>query len=88
MRYYMIERDFEEEDEPCRVYIEAHESGLLLRKIEIYRNGIHITTRDASGDSLEDLTADGQRFVMTADQFDEMWSQSREMPDGINGMFF
>ena len=42
MRYYMIEQDPEDEDEPCRIYLELNDRGAVQRRVEIYRNGVYI----------------------------------------------
>ena len=41
MRYYMIEREADEEDDPCRIYLELNDSGVIQRKAEVYLNGIY-----------------------------------------------
>ena len=90
MRYYMIEREADEEDDPCRIYLELNDSGVIQRKAEVYLNGIYILSKEpeSSPADLAALTSDGQRLILTAQQFDEIWYQAPEMPSGIMGLFF
>ncbi|MDD3346068.1 hypothetical protein [Oscillibacter sp.] len=89
MRYYMIERDAEEEDDPCRLYLELADDGILQRKIEVYLNGVYCATgRESAPADLAALTGDGQRLLLSPQQFEEMWYQTRELPDGFTGLFF
>ena len=75
MRYYMIEREADEEDDPCRIYLELNDSGVIQRKAEVYLNGIYILAKEpeSSPADLAALTSDGQRLILTAQQFDEIW---------------
>lgn len=91
MQYYMIEWEHEEEDEPWRVYLEMDRTGSLCRKIEVFRMGIYQTYEDLDTppmDPREIAGAEGNVMKLTRAQFDDMWEQSREMPDGFMGMFF
>lgn len=90
MRYYMIEKDSQDEDEPCRVYLELNDTGVIQRRVEIYRNGVYIISSqpETVPADMAHLTEDGTRFILSPMQFDEIWMQAREMPDGITGMFF
>ena len=90
MRYYMIEQDPEDEDEPCRIYLELNDRGAVQRRVEIYRNGVYIISSqpETAPADLSAMTGDGARLILSPMQFDEIWMQAREMPDGITGMFF
>lgn len=90
MRYYMIELDPIEEDDPCRIYLELNVDGIIQRKLEVYRNGIYVSTTQPEEHpaDLSSITGDGERLILTAMQFDEIWHQTREMPDGLTGLFF
>ena len=34
------------------------------------------------------LTGEGERMILSASQFNEVWHQTRELPDGLMGLFF
>lgn len=89
MRYYMIELDAQEEDDPCRIYAEVGEDGLLQRRIEVYPGGVHSAIGpETAPPSLAEVTGSGQRLILSSQQFEEMWYQTRELPDGFTGLFF
>jgi hypothetical protein len=86
----MIELDPEEEDDPLRIYLELNDDTVIQRKIEVYRNGIHVISErpETAPADLASLTGDGQRLILTSQQFDEIWYQTRELPNGLTGLFF
>ena len=91
MQYYMIEWEHEEEDEPWRVYIEMDRYGCLCRKIEVFRVGIYQTHEDLETppmDPREIAGSEGHVSQLNRIQFEDMWTQSREIPDGFMGMYF
>lgn len=91
MQYYMIEWEHEAEDEPWRVYLEMDRHGCLCRKIETYRVGIYETFDELDTppmDPREIAGSEGHVTQLNRAQFDELWAQSREMPDGFMGMYY
>ncbi len=91
MQYYMIEWDHEEEDEPWRIYLEMDRQGCLCRKVEVYRVGIYQAFEDLDTrpmDPREIAGSEGNVNKLTRPQFEEIWTQSREMPDGFMGMYY
>ena len=91
MQYYMIEWDHEEEDEPWKLYLELDSRGCPRRKVEAYRVGLYQAYDGGGGPALGARQAAGSEGNVTAlnrVQFDDIWEQSRQMPDGFMGMFF
>ena len=91
MQYYMIEWEHEEEDDPWRIFLEMDRTGSLCRKIEVFRVGVYQTFDDLDTPPMDPRELAGSEgFVsqLTRVQFEEMWTQSREMPDGFMGMYY
>lgn len=91
MQYYMIEWEHEEPDEPWRIYIEMDRYGCLCRKIEAYRVGVYETFDELDTpptDPREIAGSEGNVTQLNRVQFEDMWTQSREMPDGFMGMYY
>ena len=91
MQYYVIEWEHEAEDEPWRLYLELDRSGSLRRKVEVFRIGLYQPYGDldtAPLDPRELAGSEGHVSQLTRVQFEDIWTQSREMPDGFMGMFF
>ena len=91
MQYYMIEWEHEEDDEPWRIYIEMDRYGCLCRKIEAYRVGVYETFDELDTpptDPREIAGSEGHITQLNRVQFEDMWTQSREMPDGFMGMYY
>ena len=89
MRYYMIQWQPETDDDPVRMYLELSDDGLTAyRRLEMYQNGIYAALEEPSPADLSTLTGEGERIILTASQFNEVWHQTRELPDGLMGLFF
>ena len=91
MQYYMIEWEHEEEDEPWKLYLELDSRGGPRRKVEAYRVGLYPSDADLDEPPMHPRQAAGSEGNVTAlnrVQFDDIWEQSRQMPDGFMGMFF
>lgn len=89
MRYYMIQWQPEADDDPVRMYLELSDDGLTAyRRLETYQNGIYAALEEPAPADLNTLTGEGERIILTASQFNEVWHQTRELPDGLMGLFF
>ena len=91
MQYYRIEWDHEEEDEPWKLYLELDSRGCPRRKVEVFRVGLYQSYDDLDEPPTDPRQAAGSEGNVTAlnrVQFDDIWEQSRQMPDGFMGMFF
>ena len=91
MQYYMIEWEHEEEDEPWKLYLELDSRGCPPRKVEASRVGLSQSYDDLDEPPMDPRQAAGSEGNVTAlnrVQFDDIWEQSRQMPDGFMGMFF
>ena len=77
MQYYMIEWDHEEPDEPYKVYLELDSRGTIRRKVDTPP----VDPRQIAG-------SEGHVTDLNRAQFDDIWDQSRQMPDGFMGMFY
>ena len=89
MRYYMIQWQPEADDDPVRMYLELSDDGLTAyRRLEMYQNGIYAALEEPAPADLNTLTGEGERIILTAPQFNEVWHQTRERPDGLMGLFF
>ena len=89
MRYYMIQWQPEADDDPVRMYLELSDGGLTAyRRLEMYQNGIYAALEEPAPADLSTLTGEGERMILSASQFNEVWHQTRELPDGLMGLFF
>lgn len=92
MQYYQIEWDHEDFDEPWRLFLELDSHGALCRKVEVYRVGLYEPTDDINDPTPVDpqqLAGDsGNVTALTRVQFEDVWDQSREMPQGFMGMYY
>lgn len=89
MRYYMIQWQPEADDDPVRMYLEFSDDGLTAyRRLEMYQNGIYAALEEPAPADLSTLTGEGERMILSASQFNEVWHQTRELPDGLMGLFF
>ena len=89
MRYYMIQWQPEADDDPVRMYLELSDDGLTAyRRLEMYQNGIYAALEEPAPADLSTLTGEGERMILAASQFNEVWHQTRELPDGLMGLFF
>ena len=89
MRYYMIQWQPEADDDPVRMYLELSDDGLTAyRRLEMYQNGIYAALEEPAPADLSTLTGEGERMILSAYQFNEVWHQTRELPDGLMGLFF
>ena len=91
MQYYMIEWDHEEPDEPWKLYRELDSRGCLRRKVEVYRIGLYEPCDDLATPPMDPRQLAGEDGNVTAlnrVQFEDIWEQSRQMPDGLMGMYF
>ena len=89
MRYYMIQWQPEADDDPVRMYLELSDDGLTAyRLLEMYQNGIYAALEEPAPADLSTLTGEGERMILSASQFNEVWHQTRELPDGLMGLFF
>lgn len=89
MRYYMIQWQPEADDDPVRMYLELSDDGLTAyRRLEMYQNGIYAALEEPAPADLSTLTGKGERMILSASQFNEVWHQTRELPDGLMGLFF
>ena len=79
MLYVLIEQNLEEEDEPRHIYAELDDDRRELRRVEFYPNGLCF----AYGGSYGRVEA----HAITAEAFQQIWSQAQERPDGFMGMF-
>jgi len=65
--------------------------GTISRKIDSYRVGVLESYEDLDTppvDPREIAGSEGNVTSINRYQFDDMWEQSREMPDGFMGLFF
>ena len=89
MRYYMIQWQPEADDDPVRMYLELSDDGLTAyRRLEMYQNGIYAALEEPAPADLSNMTFEGERMILSASQFNEVWHQTRELPDGLMGLFF
>ena len=91
MQYYMIEWDHEEPDEPWKLYLELDSRGYLRRKVEVYRVGLYESFDDLDTPPLDPRQLAGEEGNVTTlnrIQFDDIWDQSCQMPNGFMGMYF
>ena len=89
MRYYMIQWQPEADDDPVRIYLELSDDGLTAyRRLEMYQNGIYAALEEPAPADLSTLTGEGERMILSASQFNEVWHQTRELPDGLMSLFF
>lgn len=91
MQYYMIEWDHEEPDEPWKLYLELDSRGTLRRKVEVFRVGVYQSFDDLDTPPMDPRQLAGEAGNVTAlnrAQFEDVWEQSRQMPDGFMGMYF
>lgn len=91
MQYYMIEWDHEEPDEPWKLYLELDSRGTLRRKVEVFRVGVYQSFDDLDTPPMDPRQLAGEAGNVTAlnrVQFEDVWEQSRQMPDGFMGMYF
>ena len=89
MRYYMIQWQPEADDDPVRMYLELSDDGLTAyRRLEMYQNGIYAALEEPAPADLSTLSGGGERMILSASQFNEVWHQTRELPDGLMGLFF
>ena len=91
MQYYMIEWEHEEDDDPWRLLLELDDRGSLRRKIEVFRIGVYETYEDLNTppvDPREIAGAEGNVININYYQFEDTWTQSRELSDGFMSMFF
>lgn len=89
MRYYMIQWQPEADDDPVRMYLELSDDTLTAqRRLEIYQNGIYAAIEEPSAIDLAAVTGEGERMILSPSQFNEVWHQTRELPDGLMGLFF
>ena len=91
MQYYMIEWDHEEPDEPYKVYLELASRGTIRRKVDSYRVGVYESFDDLDTppvDPRQIAGSEGHVTDLNRAQFDDIWDQSRQMPDGFMGMFY
>ena len=54
----------------------------------MYQNGIYAALEEPAPADLSTLTGEGERMILSASQFNEVWHQTRELPDGLMGLFF
>lgn len=92
MQYYMIEWENEEADDPWRVYLELDRYGCLCRKVEVYRVGVYESFEDLESspmDPRELAGSEGNLTQITRVQFEDIWTQSRELTSGsFMNMYF
>ena len=91
MQYYMIEWDQEAEDEPWQLYLELDSRGTIRRKVDSYRVGVYESFDDLDTppvDPRQIAGSEGHVTDLNRAQFDDIWDQSRQMPDGFMGMFY
>ena len=91
MQYYMIEWDHEEPDEPWKLYLELDSRGCLRRKVAVYRVGLYESFDDLDTPPVDPRQLAGEEgdvASLNRIQFDDVWEQSRQMPDGFMGMYF
>ena len=63
----------------------------LRRKVEVYRVGLYESFDDLDTPPVDPRQLAGEEGDVTAlnrIQFDDVWEQSRQMPDGFMGMYF
>lgn len=91
MQYYMIEWEHEEADDPWRLFLELDHQGCIRRKIEVFRIGVYEAYEDLDTppvDPREIAGAEGHVNNINYYQFEDMWSQAREVCDSFMSMFF
>ena len=91
MQYYMIEWDREEPDEVWRLYLELDSQGCLRRKVEVYRMGLYQPSEILDSpptDPRQLAEEDGAVTSLNRIQFEDIWEQSRTMPDSFMGILF
>ena len=100
MLYVLIEQNLEEEDEPRHIYAELDGSRREVRRVEFYPNGLCFAYGGSYGRGgalspppyprgLRALSRPGEveAHAITAEAFQQIWSQAQERPDGFMGMF-
>ncbi|HJB14126.1 MAG TPA: hypothetical protein H9787_10530 [Candidatus Oscillibacter excrementigallinarum] len=100
MLYVLIEQNLEEEDEPRHIYAELDDDRRELRRVEFYPNGLCFAYGGSYGreealsptpypEDLRTLNRPGEveAHAITAEAFQQIWSQAQERPDGFMGMF-
>ena len=91
MQYSMSEWEHEEKDRPRKLYLELDRRGCPRRKVEVFRVGLYQSYGDLDEPPTDPRQAAGSEGNVTAlnrVQFEDIWEQSRQMPDGFMGMFF
>ena len=69
----------------------AGQPGLPRRKVEAFRVGVYQSYDDMDEPPMDPRQAagsDGNLTSLNRVQFDDVWEQSREMPDGFMGMYY
>ena len=100
MRYLWINYLVHEEDDPTEAYVELDEDRLERRRIDIYDNGMAFAyggnfgfqealSREPYPESPQTLNQVGRVEVtpIRAADFDGMWYQIPDRPNGFSGMF-
>lgn len=89
MRYYMIQWAARGRRRSGPDVSELSDDGLTAyRRLEMYQNGIYAALEEPAPADLSTLTGEGERMILSASQFNEVWHQTRELPDGLMGLFF
>jgi hypothetical protein len=91
MQYYMIEWEHEEPDDPWRLFLELDHQGRINRKIEVFRIGVYEAYENLESppvDPREIAGAEGRVNDINYYQFEDTWSQAREVCDSFMSIFF
>lgn len=92
MQYYLIEWEEATDDETWELYLEIDRHGCQARRVEVYRAGLYqafeAPYEDIPVDPAEEAQDGGKVYQIDRNQFENIWNQSREVSDGLMGMFF
>ena len=91
MQYYMIEWDHEEPDDPWRLFLELNHDGRINRKVEVFRIGVYEAYENLESppvDPREIAGSEGHVTDINYYQFEDLWSQAREVGESFMSMFF
>jgi hypothetical protein len=90
MQYYMIEWEHEEPDDPWRLFLELNHEGRINRKVEVFRIGVYEAYENLESppvDPREIAGSEGHVTDINYYQFEDIWSQAREVGESFMSMF-
>ena len=88
MKYYVIEWDNVDVDDPFRIYVELDRENRICRQVDFYHVGMGQYYEDLCGEpvDLAALTGEGSCEEIQRSFFESAVAQAYELSSGLTGM--